>query len=209
MLGEFLSPAPCGAARCSWPRRWPASRAGSRRRSSRRSAPASDQIGQKPRLVGQWPHLRLGRLGEVGDHRRIDRIGLGALAERLGEGAHLGRIDHHHGQAGRRQGSPRRPSRSRRWPRAPRAPATRLPSSATRSSIPAASRLTAEHLSGRAHVHVQPILRYIDANDDAFPSDPILAQSGFASGPGDCSGSMDTGGRSDPRMQARAIAGHR
>ena len=52
---------------------------------------------------GSGADLRLGRLDEAGDHRGIDRIGLGALAERLGEGADLRRIDHHHRQAGRRQ----------------------------------------------------------------------------------------------------------
>ena len=66
--------------------------------------PAGDQIGQQPRrLVRQRPRLGLGRFGEVGDDRGIDRIGLGALPERLGEGADLGRIDDHDRQSGRRQ----------------------------------------------------------------------------------------------------------
>ncbi len=67
-------------------------------------APASDQIGQKSRhLVRHAPQLRFGRLGKVGDHRRIDWISLGPFAERLGEGAHLRGIDHHHRQAGTSQ----------------------------------------------------------------------------------------------------------
>jgi hypothetical protein len=35
------------------------------------------------------PQLRLGRIGKVGDHRRINWVGFGPFAERLGEGAHL------------------------------------------------------------------------------------------------------------------------
>ena len=80
-------------------------------------APAGDEIGQQPASrVGQRPDLGLRRRDETGDHRGIDRIGLGALADRLGEGAHLRRIDHHHRQAGRTRGSPRPPSRSRPSP---------------------------------------------------------------------------------------------
>ena len=64
-------------------------------------AAAGDEIGQElGRLVGQRPRLGLGRLGEVGDHGGIDRVGLGALAKRLGEGADLGRIDDDHRQPG-------------------------------------------------------------------------------------------------------------
>ena len=56
--------------------------------------PPGNQIGQQPRgFVGQGPRLGPGRLGEVGDDGGIDRIGLGTLADRLGEGADLGRID--------------------------------------------------------------------------------------------------------------------
>src|SRR5262245_3941088 len=46
-------------------------------------APAH-QFGQQPRrLVRQFPRFRLHRLGEVGDHARVDRVGLRALADRL------------------------------------------------------------------------------------------------------------------------------
>jgi hypothetical protein len=58
------------------------------------------QIGEKScHLIRRLPQLRLGRLGEVGDYRRIDQVGLSPFAERLGEGAHLRWIDHHHWQA--------------------------------------------------------------------------------------------------------------
>jgi hypothetical protein len=53
-------------------------------------ASPSHKIGQKPGLfVGHRPDVRFGHLDEMGDHRRVDRIGLGPFAERLGEGAHL------------------------------------------------------------------------------------------------------------------------
>ena len=48
-------------------------------------APAH-QLGQQPRrFIRQFPRLGLHRLGKAGDHRGIDRIGLGALADRLRE----------------------------------------------------------------------------------------------------------------------------
>jgi hypothetical protein len=65
---------------------------------------SSDKIGQKPGLfVGHRPDVRFGRLDEMGDHRRVDRVGLGPFAERLGESAHLRRIDHDDRQARRRR----------------------------------------------------------------------------------------------------------
>ena len=67
-------------------------------------SPASDEISQQPgRLVGQGADFGPGRLGEAGDNRSIDRIGLGALSQRLGEGSDLRRIDDHDGKTGRRQ----------------------------------------------------------------------------------------------------------
>ena len=97
------SPAPCAAGRCSSSAaRWLTRRARWlsaaiistiwRRRATRS---ASSRVISS----GSCAQLRLGRLGKMRDHRGIDRIGLGALAERLGEGAHLRRIDHHHRQA--------------------------------------------------------------------------------------------------------------
>ena len=49
--------------------------------------------------------LTLACRSEAGDHRRIDRVGLGTLAEGIGERTHLGRIDHGHRHAGRRKAS--------------------------------------------------------------------------------------------------------
>ena len=53
-------------------------------------ASPSHKIGQKPGLfVGHRPDVRFGRLDEMGDHRRVDRVGPGSFAERLGESARL------------------------------------------------------------------------------------------------------------------------
>src|SRR5271166_3750213 len=64
----------------------------------------SDEIAQLTRrLVRQRTRLGLRRFDEMGDHGSVDRIGLGPLAQRFGEGADLGRIDDDDRQAGRRQ----------------------------------------------------------------------------------------------------------
>ncbi len=67
-------------------------------------APARDQIDETScHLIRQLPELRFGCLGEMGDYRRIDRIGLGSFVESRREGAHLCRIDDVHGKAGTSQ----------------------------------------------------------------------------------------------------------
>ena len=80
-------------------------------------APSGDEIGEKPRfLVAQGPDFRGRGLDEMGDHRGVDRIGLGPFAERVSEGAHLRRIDHDDRQSGARKDRRRRRSRSLRSP---------------------------------------------------------------------------------------------
>ena len=104
--------------------------------------------------------------GEVGDHGGIDRVGLGALAERLGEVAHLRRIDDHDA-AGRR-----RPERAA-------ATVSKPPVASTATSIgrerpqplasappgPCRRAPTAKRAAARPDMHVQPILRDVDADD--------------------------------------------
>jgi hypothetical protein len=55
-------------------------------------------------LVGQGPHRRPHRLGEAGDRRRVQAVGLGQPTRGAGEGPHLARVDHRDRQAGRGQG---------------------------------------------------------------------------------------------------------
>jgi len=65
---------------------------------------ARDEVGEQlGRFVGERTQFRPGRLDEAGDHRRVDRVGLGALADRLGEMAHLRGIDDHQRQRSARE----------------------------------------------------------------------------------------------------------
>ena len=51
---------------------------------------AGREVGEQPGgFVRQRPRLGLRRLGKMSDDAGIDRVGLGALTNRLGEGAHL------------------------------------------------------------------------------------------------------------------------
>jgi len=109
------------------------------------------------------PKLRFGGFGKVRDHGGIDRIGLGALAERLREGPYLGRIDYHHRQAGagktrgdyglEASGGLDRHQLDRERLQ----PFDQLVDPGTRAADDKA-------LASRAHRNVQPVLRYIDAN---------------------------------------------
>jgi hypothetical protein len=74
----------------------------STRRSRLRSATMISMICRRraTRSASSWvassaSGLRLGRLDEAGDHPSVDRIGLGALAYRLGEMTRLHGIDDH------------------------------------------------------------------------------------------------------------------
>jgi hypothetical protein len=102
-----------------------------------------DEIAQQlGRFVGERTHVRLGRLDEAGDHQGVDRIGLGALADRLGEMTHLRRIDHHNRQRGPRQrGRQDRLEAARRFDRDPLGPS--VPMRVTSSARPVPSRATA------------------------------------------------------------------
>ena len=64
-------------------------------------APTRQQFGEPDReVIGQCPRRRAHGLGEVGEHRGVDRIGLGQPADGAGELAHLTRIDDGHRQTG-------------------------------------------------------------------------------------------------------------
>ncbi len=43
--------------------------------------------------IWQWPHHRTDRIGEVGEHLGVDRVGFGQLPDRLGEVADLAWIN--------------------------------------------------------------------------------------------------------------------
>lgn len=70
-----------------------------------RVTPAAEQFLQLPQAgLRQRARRRPHGLGEMRDHRGVDRVGLGQLADRFGELADLARVDDRHREAGLRQG---------------------------------------------------------------------------------------------------------
>jgi hypothetical protein len=63
-------------------------------------APSCDEVGQQPGLlIRKRPRLKARRFGKMRNDRGIDRIGLGALADRLCEGSNLHWVDDGHWQS--------------------------------------------------------------------------------------------------------------
>ena len=125
------------------------------------------EIGQQPRrLIRHRPHLGLGRFGKAGNHMRVDRIGLGALPERLGVSPHLGRIDHDHRQTRARQGG-----HGDRLVTAGRLECHDPDASKPLAQLAKSSRVPADgpRFSARQDMNVQPILRHIDACNGGLP----------------------------------------
>ena len=127
-------------------------------------------------LVRHRPHHRLGGFDKAGDHPGVDRIGLGPLAQCLGIGSHLRRVDHDQRQACARQAGRYDRSRSRRSPRPPQR--RLMPCQpATQFGKPIRVAAGRPRFSGWQDMHVQPILRHIDANARwCVPWRPFLAQ---------------------------------
>jgi hypothetical protein len=135
---------------------------------------ASDEIGKQPgRLVGQRAGLGSSRLGETGDDRSIDRIGLGALSERPGEGSNLRRIDHHNRKSSRRQG--RRCDGLKAAGRLQRDNLRRdLPQSCGQTLQSSRIALDYKRFSTRTNSDIETILRHVDPDSDHVHSDPSL-----------------------------------
>ena len=147
---------------------------GARPRSWRRSAGG----GRRDRRagacrVGQRPDLRLGRLDEVGDDAGVDRIGLGPLAERLCEGCAPAPGSPPPRPSPPQPGSPPPRSRTRRSPRPPQLPG-RAAKPGDEGVEPLGVPCDHERLAGRAHRHVQPVLRYVNTNHDGVHPVPSL-----------------------------------
>ncbi len=131
----------------------------------------ADQLGQQPGRLrpASGRDLGPGGLGEEGNHRGIDRVGLGPLPDRPGEGAHLRRVDHHHRQARTRQAAAtiRLEAAGRLHRHQLRfKPASR----STSSSRPCRITRDCKASPLGTHMHVQPILRYIDPDNGDRPS---------------------------------------
>ena len=137
-------------------------------------APPRNKIGQQPGLlVGQRARLKVGGLGEMRNDPGIDRIGLSSLAERLGEGSHLRRVDDRTRQPrGRQSGchhgfkAPGRLQRNN----------MRRKLAQPRHQLLNPSRITAdsECFSTRTHCDVEAVLRNVDTNNDPIHVDPSL-----------------------------------
>ena len=136
--------------------------------------PARDQIGQTPGVgIGQRANHRLGRRDEVGDHAGIQRIGLGALAQRLGEGAHLGRIDHDHRQLGGGEAGGHDGFISAGRFKRDRARRERLQAS-DQIAKPGRVPRDREAVARRPQSYVQPVFRDVDPNNDGVHCIPSL-----------------------------------
>ena len=144
--------------------------------------PAGDEVGEHLCFgVGQWSDLWPCRLDEAGDDRSIDRVGLGALAKRGGKGPDLGRVDHHDRQAGAAE-----PGRDDRLEAAGRLDGDcrageRLQPLDQLGQAFAVAR-DGKGLFFRQDMHVQPILRYIDPNNNGgvHPNPSLRKRARFA-----------------------------
>jgi hypothetical protein len=127
-------------------------------------APPCHQFGEPDReIIRQWPGRRAHRLGEVGDHSGVDRIGLGQPADGAGELAHLTRIDDGHRQTGfdERGGNHALITAARlEHDQAGRQRLQALDQYAQAFGV----RRAAERLAIRSDMHIDPGLRYIDAD---------------------------------------------
>ncbi len=101
----------------------------------------------------------------MGDYRGIDRIGLGAFAERMSERTHLRRIDNDHWQAGRAQAG-----RNHRFEAAGGLDANRLGVERSQAIDQGRdTRRVARHregLAARPYVDIEMVLGNVDPNDD-------------------------------------------
>jgi hypothetical protein len=136
--------------------------------------PAGDEIGQQPRChVRQRTWFGFGRLGEVGDDRGVDRITLGMLADRLGEGPDLGWVDDNDRELRGRQ--------RRRRDRLEAAGGFEGDDVRRKLSQPGRQLLQAggitldhEYISTRTHGDIEVVLGNVDTNGDAVHGDPSL-----------------------------------
>jgi uncharacterized protein (AIM24 family) len=136
--------------------------------------PARNQVCKETRgFIGQRPRLGLGCLGEVGDDGCVDGICLCTLADRLGEGADLGRINDDDRQPCGSQGRSRNRFEASGGFQDDERGSQRLEPlhqqlQATRVAF------DNEHLSTGTQGDVETIFGDVDTNDDAVHGDPSL-----------------------------------
>ena len=130
--------------------------------------PAGDQLAEAAGLfVRHRPGIGSDRLCEVGARRRIDGVGLGKPACGAGEIADLARVHHRKRQAGRAERA-----RHRRLETARRFEHDQRHIQLTQASHQLIQAFSVARdgkgLPRRAHMHVEPILRHIDAYEHLF-----------------------------------------
>jgi hypothetical protein len=156
-------------------------------------APPGQWVGKRQRrLVRQRPLDRLDRFGETCQNPRIQTIGLGPLAGRLGEVTHLAGIDHRHrqsrGQQLRHQGPLQTAGRFQHDQSR-----TRLLERLHQRRYPAVIIGEGGVLVSSGHMYIQPRLRDVHS-DPAFRALRHSHRSCYpalqnrASRPGNCSG---------------------
>ena len=131
-------------------------------------APPGDQLGERAGLlVRHRTGLGMDRLGELCDRRRIEGVGLGEPAGGAGEVPDLARVDHRQWQARRAERRRDRDLEAAR--RLQHHEGNLQPAQARRQLFQAfAVARDGKGLPGRAQMHVQTILRHVDANEYPF-----------------------------------------
>jgi len=137
--------------------------------------PASgDKLRQQAGIfIGQRPDFRFGGFHEAGDHGGVDRIGLGSLAQSLSEGAHLSRIDHDNRQTRTTQARGHHRLKPASRLHRHRVNAKRRDSGNQRINAVGVPR-DGKRLTSRVNMHIQSVLRDVDADNDGFHLHPSL-----------------------------------
>src|SRR5215510_9383917 len=144
---------------------------------------ASDELGELlGGLVRQRPWYDTRCLAKVSDHSGIDRVGLGPLPDRLGEGADLPRVGDRNRQAG--------PGEGRSYNGLQAAGSLEhdevgLQNLQTRNEVvePGTSAWGGKIFTTWTHGNIEAVLRYVDTNGDLLHGDPSLSTRARAAPP--------------------------
>src|SRR5215831_3971492 len=137
---------------------------------------AGDEIGELlGGLVRQRPWYDTRCLAKVSDHGGIDRVGLGALADGLGEGADLPRVGDRNRQAGPGEGCSYNGLQAAGDLEHDE---VGLQDLETRSEVvePGTRARDSKIFTTWTHGNIEAVLRYIDTNGDLLHGDPSLSK---------------------------------
>ena len=132
-------------------------------------APSPDEVGQQPGLlVWKRPRLKVRCFGKMRNDTGINGIGLGTLADRLGEGTDLHRVDDCHRQSSSPQAGGHHGLKA----------ASRLQRNNVRRELaqpcgqllhPGCITVNGECFSTWAHDDIEAVLRNVDTNNNPIP----------------------------------------